>query len=349
MVKISFVVGGGKQCRQKYSEDLPKDFMQALDAIGFDSDNAACLELASGGKYKFQHDTSKNLKFVHVFPRVVLPAAAEENENDGGGAAAEKAARDPVDVLAECELDAFQRLVTAHVLFYATKKRLLDGLRERIASLDEAERKLIAREQLGDKLQLLYDSLSADGLKEKVRILAGELQACIDGGQLTPDDRELVLEQLDSKLTLLQAELAKAEAEGKVKLQAKLEEQREKLRASQAAVKDSKAAPIAPLKYGSEIRKLHSKLAGLARLEKESSGKFTIDELKRLGERPDIEEAISVMKSRSRTWLESDDEFNRRLQHCLAQAEPKKKPSTAPSGGGYRADGSNAWQTAKRR
>lgn len=139
---------------------------------------------------------------------------------------------------------------------------------------------MIAREEVDAKLQRLYDTLSADSLKQKMQILGGELQACIDAGQLTSEDREQVLEQLDGKLTQLQPDLAKAEAEGKAKLQTKLEEQRDKLRATRAAVNDSKAAPIAPLKYGADIKKLHVKLAGLARLEKESSGKFTLTNLR---------------------------------------------------------------------
>ena len=43
MVRLSFVVGGGKGCRQKYSDDLPKDFTNALAAIGFNDDKAASL------------------------------------------------------------------------------------------------------------------------------------------------------------------------------------------------------------------------------------------------------------------------------------------------------------------
>ena len=31
--------------------------------------------MTSAGSYKFQHDTSENLKFVRVFPRVCSPAA----------------------------------------------------------------------------------------------------------------------------------------------------------------------------------------------------------------------------------------------------------------------------------
>ena len=110
MVRISFVVGGGKLVRQKYSDDLPKHFCSALTLVGFQEerqealefavnalcsvhgesskarvqsarvslslrnylwqDNSATVEQGSAGKFKYHHDTNKNLKFVHVFPKI---------------------------------------------------------------------------------------------------------------------------------------------------------------------------------------------------------------------------------------------------------------------------------------
>lgn len=345
MPKLTFTVGGGKGCRQKYGDDLARDWMSALDAIGFDKDNGACCELSCGGKYKYQHDTSKNLIFVHVFPKVVAPAGDEEDE---AGEDAPAARREPADVLAECEIADFRRMVTSNVTAYACKKRLLDGLKERIARLEEAEQKLITRQELDAELQKLYDTLSVDGLKEKVKVMAVELQSSIDAGELTAEERPQVLEQLDGKLSALQTALTKAEADGKAKAQAKLEEQRDQLREIKAAVSDSKAAGIKPLKYGDEVARLSRKLGAIARIEKESSGKYTLDELKRIGERPDIEEALSILQTRSRMWFESDEEFDVRLRHCKAQAAPKKKAAAA---GGYSAGSSagGGWSSVKSR
>lgn len=348
MVKITFVCGGGKQCRQKYGDDLVKDFMSALDAVGFNADNAACCELSSGGTYKHQHDTSKNLIFVHVFPRVNVPEAEEAAEGGEEGAPAQ-GERDPADVLAECEIDDFRRMIGARVTSYSTRKRLLDALRERLTRLEEAERKLIAREQLDDKLQSLYDTLSADGLKEKVKVMAAEMQGAIDAGELTADERSQVMEQLDGKLAALDEQLSKAEADGKEKMVAKLGEQREKLVATKAAVSDAKPAGMAPIKYAAELQRLHRKDQALIRLEKESSGKFTLDELKRLGEKPEIQEAMDIYKTRSRMWFESDEEFDARLRHCLAQAAPKKKASSSSAGYSAAPSGGGGWSTVNKK
>jgi len=346
MIKITFVVGAGKAGRQKYGDALPRDFMCALNNIGFDSDDAACTELSAAGRYKYQHDTSKNLLFVHVFPRVVAPEGDAEAEGEDG-APAERVQRSPAEVLAECEMDDFQRMVTAHVTTYTTKKRLLDSIREKLAKLEEAEQKMIAREAVDATLQNLYDTLSADGLKAKVKVMAVELQASIDGGELTSDERTQVMEQLDNKLSSLGDDLKKAEADGKAKLQAKLEEGKEKLQTQKAAVSDAKSAPARPLKYAAEIQRLHRKLGGIAKLEKENSGKFTLDELKRIGERPELEEAIVELIRRSQMWFETDEELDVRVRVCKQQAGASKPK--ASSAGYPAAKKDDGWSTQKKR
>lgn len=350
MIKLTFVAGAGKLSRQKYGDDLVKDFCQALDSIGFDTDQGAVADMSACAKYKYQHDTGKNLKFVHVFPRVVAPAAEEGEEEEGeDGAPAQGGQRAPEDVLVVCELDDFRRMVSTHVVSYSTKKRLLDIIRERLARLDEAEQKLIAREVLDSDLQKLYDTLDANGLKEKMKVMATEMQASIDNAELTSDERTQVLEQLDDKLSALQEQLSKAEAEGKAKTQAKLEEAKAKLLATKVAVSDAKPAPMVPIKYATDLQRLHKRLTGLTRLEKENSGKFTLDQLKALGERPEMEEAKAEMMRRSRMWFESDKEFDARLKHCLSQAPPPAKKAAGGSSGYPAANKSDGFQTVKRR
>jgi len=347
MIKITFVVGAGKAGRQKYGDALERDWMSALDSIGFNKDNSACTELSAGGKYKYQHDTGKNLIFVHVFPNVVVPE--EEEEVDEDGEPVQQGTRDPADVLAEVEIDDFRRMVAARVVSYSSKKCLLDALKERVSKLDECEQKMIAREAIPPELQTLYDTLDATGLKEKMKIMAVELQESIDNGELTSEEKSAVLEQLAGKLEALQEQLTKAEAEGKAKTVTKLEEAKEKLKATKATVADNSPAPIAPLTYGEEIQRLHKRIKGLDKLEKESAGKYTLDQLKALGEKPEMEEAMVVLQTRSKMWFESDDCFKVRLRHCLAQAPaPKKKAA----GGGYPAGGgssSGGWATVKRK
>lgn len=66
--RISLVVGGGKQVRQKYHADLMRNMGMALLSLGYSEDRGAGL--GSSKVFKTQHDTNRNLKLVHVFPGV---------------------------------------------------------------------------------------------------------------------------------------------------------------------------------------------------------------------------------------------------------------------------------------
>lgn len=132
MVRLSFVVGGGKLVRQKYTDDLPKIFMGSLTAIGYQEDSAAAVELGSGGKFKYQHDTGKNLKFVHVFPHCTGPSAGAAGEEGAGEDEEEEAAQTPEEILMRCDADDFKELVADQLPTYGQKKRLLELLKARV-------------------------------------------------------------------------------------------------------------------------------------------------------------------------------------------------------------------------
>eukprot|EP00227_Mantoniella_beaufortii_P017827 CAMPEP_0197591746 /NCGR_PEP_ID=MMETSP1326-20131121/13893_1 /TAXON_ID=1155430 /ORGANISM="Genus nov. species nov., Strain RCC2288" /LENGTH=115 /DNA_ID=CAMNT_0043157299 /DNA_START=82 /DNA_END=426 /DNA_ORIENTATION=- len=63
-----FVIGGGKKTRQKYDEGMLTHISVALRGAGYEEDRGASACKECVGTYKYQHDTDKDLKYVHVFP-----------------------------------------------------------------------------------------------------------------------------------------------------------------------------------------------------------------------------------------------------------------------------------------
>mmetsp|Transcript_34659 Transcript_34659/g.80903 ORF Transcript_34659/g.80903 Transcript_34659/m.80903 type:complete len:413 (+) Transcript_34659:65-1303(+) len=354
MVRLSFIVGGGKLVRQKYPDDLPKWFMASLSSAGLQEDNTAACELASGGKYKFQHDTGKNLKFVHVFPRVD-GAQAEDAEEEAEEDTDEPQAKTPLEVLLNCGVEDLPRYLPEHLQTYAQRKKLLDELKARVTQLEAIESKMAKLESLSPSEQALFDSIGVEEVKEKIKLMQGELQKMVEEGKLTSAEKANVSEQLDAKLQALESEVAKAEAEGKAKKVQALTTQKEAMLKTKAGLKEASAVPLPPLKHGKELQKLHVKLAELLRIEKTSKGHYTVDELKRIGEKPEIEEAIGVLEARSRGWLEDEDVFQERLQACLkaAAAGAKKaassgqRPGSSSSGGFTAVSGGARFSKAK--
>jgi len=343
MVKLTFVVGGGKLVRQKYTDDLPKIFMASLTAIGYKDDISAACEVASAGKFKFQHDTGKNLKFVHVFPHISAPSAAAADEEEGEEEALPKT---PEDLLLTCNMDMFKQLIARQLETYGQKKKLMDLLKARISKLEEIEAKMTKLEQLSSEEQALFDGIGVEELKEKGKVVSTELQAMADAGQLTSAERAGLEEQLTSRLAAAKVEHEKAEAEGKPKKAQALQHQIDTLQNTQKALKDNAPVGLPPLRHAQDIKKLYGKLNDVKRIEKASKGNYTVDELRRIGEKPEIEEAIAELERRSRGWLESDEVFEARLQACVRAAATAKRAPGPPTGGGYSAAASRPSSSA---
>ena len=143
MVRLSFVVGGGKKVRQKYNDGLVRELTSALSGIGFTEDKGAALALECAGQYKYQHDTSKDLMFVHVFPRVDPAAAAALAPGDGPGV---PDAMSPTQLLLFSEPAVFERMVAAKTPSFAQRRRVLDVLKKAKADYAAVEAKLGAME-----------------------------------------------------------------------------------------------------------------------------------------------------------------------------------------------------------
>ena len=57
MIKITFIVGGGKLVRSKYDDNLPKYCVATLRDLNFSEDKSAAETFDSQGTFKQQHGT----------------------------------------------------------------------------------------------------------------------------------------------------------------------------------------------------------------------------------------------------------------------------------------------------
>ena len=108
MIRLSFVVGGGKKVRQKYNDGLPALWADALKKIGFKEDRGASLDKSCAGLFKYQHNTDTDLKVTHVYPRID-PEAAAVDISEGG----QDEALSPADLITFAEQPTFERMIAA--------------------------------------------------------------------------------------------------------------------------------------------------------------------------------------------------------------------------------------------
>ncbi|KAG5189637.1 hypothetical protein JKP88DRAFT_269378 [Tribonema minus] len=331
-IKLTFVVGAGKGDRQKYHPDLSKYMTTALRELGFEEDRAASACKECMGTFKSQHDTSKNLKFMHVFPHVDLKSG---NEASAQEICAEQ--RGVHLLCASCEFDTFKEMVAVKTQSWGQRKRLCRALQDMAERFEVAEAKMIRMEALSPEEQVLYDSTSADLLAEKVTWLTAALKRMADEGQLTAREKTQVLAQIDAKLAALPG--GKREAEGDdggdaepppaAPIPPKVQKQREALSARRRAV--AAAQPIAhPLRHAAEMQALFVRLAAAERLEAVKGRLLTMAEVKTVGEKGEVQEALDELEAACRGWFEDEEEFQSRIAALKAKAA-KVKPAAAPA------------------
>eukprot|EP01038_Epipyxis_sp_PR26KG_P006451 gene6451-8873_t len=323
MVKFTFVVGGGKLVRSRYSEDLPKWLVGALRDIGYTEDRSAAETFDSQGTFKQQHDTGQNLKYLIVYPRIAC-ANTVKGGKDGGDINSTPIIdqSSPEYLVTACEIATFKEIVSSKVISYKQKKGLLRILQSSSDEFKKIEEKLISGALLTSYEQQIYDSNSGNDA-EKISWLQSEVKAMVDNGQLTEAEKSDLVRTLTVNLTNLSVEIEAAVAENKPKKVENLNQKK-----SQMIDRLKKIEQLSPiqhrLRFGDEIQKLRMKLFPLLALEEGGrSMSLTLADLKTLEGKAEIEEEIKAYEQSSRGWFEEESDFIALCAYEEKQAKTK--------------------------
>ena len=364
--QVTLTIGGGKQTRGKYDPVLGKLLSDALKAHGYTEDRGASRDTPK--TFKHQHDTSKNLVFMHVYPDCCAQGGGEER-NWSYEFEEEEEESDPCEgllegppppartlgvLLARMPLEAFREVVRCRAASYTAKKRALESVKEMGATVAEIEGKMARVEPLSETEELLYEA--ATEVAEKRAHLEGELKAHLAGTSpehaLTRDEARAVSADLEGKAKQL-AEAAEGGAGAskgkKAKLEAMLGEVRGALDALKASSGAHGAGPGAPLAHAERLALLYKSLAAFdivaKKMEKNAA---TVEEMASYNRNvPGIKDEADQLEGDSRELFEADDEFEARCAPLKAEAARAvskmagAKKGKASGGGPKREE--NAW------
>lgn len=202
----------------------------------------------------------------------------------------------------------FLRLVGCHVGGYTQKKRLADGLKVLIAKIEEAEKKVSVEKALGkakraepEEHALVAAHCSHD-CKEKLQSLNTVLQAMIDQGHVTAEEKQQVVNQMIAKR-------AAARAADKATVVEKIE---------RMIVSVSNAAPFTlPLENLGAINSMLKNIEEAELLEKRPWKSLTGVERDKVDRKAKIYDEIRAVEKSSLMWFETEAEFKPRLAHSL--------------------------------
>lgn len=304
--RVTFVVGGGKKVRQKFYPELPKDLNDALRAIGYVEDRGASACLECQGSFKYQHDTDKDLKFIHVIPRIQI-IKEEDKSMTIGGVKLDQIG--PEIKCTMCSIEYFQEMVHENCTSFSQKRALLKAMKQVVAKFDEFESRLAKLEKLEPNEEELYNG--SVQLADKVAWLSDQVQGMVNKGKVTASEIEILIKEAQHKLQLIDENINKASSEGKKTT--KLEEQKALLQTQIAKLNETQPI-VNPRKHLDEIKALRLKI------------KTMKEERKDLHNIQIQEAQLEKLESSSKGWfwdsVPKED-----------QKEPKPKPKAPPKRG----------------
>lgn len=308
MIRITFIVGGGKLSRSKYDSKCGQVVTAALNNLGFVEDRGASCVNECAGCFKSQHDTGKNIFTVVVFPRIeVLVSTASSGGSHDEDDDNLIPTNSPGYKMAVAPLTTFKNLLSTYVPTYLEKKacqQTLDGLRE----LEQAiESKMMNGNPLDSAEQSFYDS--ACDLKEKHSYVQKEASKHVDDGRLTAGEKDYILELNENRIKALMSEKSSATTAERLKKALARKQQLQKI-----SPVDSEQYPP-PLRYEANIRALRKKVMPLCAIEDNAKGRLmTLAETRAVTEKEELETEIAQLEEASCGWFEDEESFTARVE-----------------------------------
>lgn len=158
MIKITFIVGGGKLVRSKYDDNLPKYCVAALRDLNFSEDKSAAETFDSQGTFKQQHDTAANLKYLIVFPHVLCSKATKSTAKTENVTV--KSENTPEQKVISADMSTFIDMVGSKVVSWRSKKRCVKIIQDSFDNFKLIEAKLMKGSALTSEEQSIYDTNS---------------------------------------------------------------------------------------------------------------------------------------------------------------------------------------------
>ena len=313
MIRITFVVGGGKNTRGRYDDKAMQAVTSTLNQLDFAEDRGASCIMECGGCYKTQHDTAKNNITVVVFPKVSEEDGKHQINRGKGDEDYEPLipTHTPGYKLAVCNIQpTFHNLLSTYCPTYFEKRECLHCL-EGLLEVEQAiENKMMNGQPLDAGEQAFYDECS--DLKEKYTTLQKEISKHIEDGRLTIDEKHTLVEMNEKRTETLMAEKSSAVTAEKLK---KALARKKQLHSLTDEVLSLSTSYPPPLRHESQITTLRKKLLPLQTLEESSKGRLlTLKETRSLTEKEEIENEIERLEMASCGWFEEVGAFEARVQ-----------------------------------
>lgn len=205
----------------------------------------------------------------------------------------------PEHKIAYASTNVFQRMIASMCPSWSQKKGCVAKIDDIKAMIKQLDDKLLTGTPLDDPEQHLYDSVSMTSLDEKQAHVRDLMHAQVDQGEITVDERKLLLAQVDEKLAALVKDLAEAQSQGKpAKRVETLQGALEKGQTRREKINKIVPKPLAKLKNEAQIIKLRTEMIPLAEIEASTKGQQlrSIKDTQAIARKEEMEQEIEALE-----------------------------------------------------
>jgi hypothetical protein len=342
MIRITLVVGAGKQARQKYDPQATRRVTSTLkQALGFAEDRGASCVPECAGMYKLQHDTGKNLKTVVVFPRVEVGGGGGsgngngtdeyDDDRDSSGLSNSSSSFFPPKSLeykvAVCSMSVFETMVLSKFTSWLEKRALQQMIEETIAAeIQTCDDMLVRGTQLSAAQQEFYNACAE--ISSKQAHLKQAMHQMVDQSELTRHELEVLIEQVQQRI---------ADLNGQSKpVPKQLLERRQKLQSMTTTTTDNNDDDdnTPKLKHHAALGKLWKQIQPVWHLQESGGALLSVHDAMLLGQKNDLLLEIERLEGASQGWLEDDELFRKRVDVCRRNFRQKFNIRGGGGGGG---------------
>jgi hypothetical protein len=319
MIRITLVVGAGKQSRQKYNAGAMKVVTSTLqNTCGFTEDRGASCVLECQGMYKVQHDTGKNLKTVVIFPKIVPDKSGDASASTSGeGGSSLLFPKSSMEYkVAASSLSVFRNMVQAKCPTWSEKKTLLQLIEQDLVEkiISPVDDLLMRGQRVPEDLQNYYDNVMVE-ISQKQQFVKETMHNQVDASDLTQLEVDHLLEQVQHRIST---------GNDNPKALAKAKERLQKL----TSISPSSHAN---LKHHAELGRLWKQVNNI-KIPDTTGRLLSVHESQLIGKRDELLEEIDQLERASQGWLEDDHIFEMRLHQCRSEFDKKFSKNNTGSG-----------------
>ena len=206
--RVSFVIGGGREVRQKYDVDLGKYLTEVLREHGFEEDCTASISNDCQKKFKYQEDIGKNLKRLHVFLscEVISEQKAATTSTDVC-----LTNQDQINHIIRVSAESLPCMLSEHVNTWLHHQRAKQVLEEFKAKVEAIETKMIKVQLLDEGDYELYHADYADKqvITRKLAIISENMKRFVTSGRLTRAEKQSLICGARNKLASIEQQMQK--------------------------------------------------------------------------------------------------------------------------------------------